>query len=743
MRSDGASFAGELEVRFADGVREAGLYTRVNGKPLIVIDAKAESNAAMRSTVIHELVHFVENKEGYKALADYVMKTARPEKKEAIRKEYVDYYAENKIDYTEADLESEVVASLVGERLQSEKFLKRYAEKDASVLKKAQSFIKELKATLKDKNRDKDAEAITAAIGLRFDRALAGGETRAAGETVKKYQPPTKQQVAEWEKPITIQDVETLRSIGRKSINEFTSEDIEKAQKWSHKFYKELGVKSPFFRAWFGEWRAFDHANAEEVNTKADARKEVVNSDTKWIIQTSKKVHKETSHHSGKSEVNAVKYLPYIDDITQKAVLFDSVISDKDNPNSLMFHTMYAYTEVMGYPALLKLKVEELFYYNNDSSGEITRDYILQNIEEESISKRNRLSRSNHSDKNSSVISISDLYDLVKTYDKDFVPAPEVSEHVLNDDGTPKVFYHGTRNQFTTFELQDKPKYGRALGDGFYFTPDYDKAFKFANGLFSKGQDRGGIIMPVYLRMQNPYVIQADADRTKWMNEYRKGDYDGIVDLKNDTHYVENPEQIKSATDNIGTFDKKNPDIRYALKKKKGAESGEAKFDEFFAKAEIKAYEKETRQAQNTAEAFKEGNKILNRKLEESRAETERYKAEAKSLARQIAQDAYEEDAKIFTEKEIDALIGRIGEYSTDKFRDIMNEKDAKISKADKEQFAYDIYVAFHVAAGDKRAKDRIRMFVDRLAHQYLDNVYFVDEGKQHYYKKSIMLTVS
>ena len=184
-RSNGEGFGGELEVRFAQGIKEDGLYTRVNGKPVIVIDAKAESGAAMRSTVIHELVHYVENKQGYKALANYVMKTARPEKKDAIRKEYEDFYKENNIAYTEAELESEVVASLVGERLQSEKFLKRYAEKDASVLKKAQGFIKELKATLKDKNRDKDAEAITADIGLRFDRALAGGETKAAEEGKK------------------------------------------------------------------------------------------------------------------------------------------------------------------------------------------------------------------------------------------------------------------------------------------------------------------------------------------------------------------------------------------------------------------------------------------------------------------------------------------------------------------------------------------------------------------------------
>ena len=62
------------------------------------------------------------------------------------------------------------------------------------------------------------------------------------------------------------------------------------------------------------------------------------------------------------------------------------------------------------------MKVEELFYYNKDRSGEITRDYILQNIEEETLSKRNRLSRSNHSEQVSSTISIAELYNLVKTY---------------------------------------------------------------------------------------------------------------------------------------------------------------------------------------------------------------------------------------------------------------------------------------------------------------------------------------
>ena len=138
------------------------------------------------------------------------------------------------------------------------------------------------------------------------------------------------------------------------------------------------------------------------------------------------------------------------------------------------------------------------------------------------------------------------------------------------------MFYHGTRSNFDEFILQDRLLYGRALGDGFYFTPNYQKAHKFANGLFSKGEDRGGIVMPVYLQMKNPYVIELDADITKWHNEYNKGDYDGIIDLKNQTWYVENSTQIKSATDNIGTFDKTDPNIKHSIKDTSSIESREA-----------------------------------------------------------------------------------------------------------------------------------------------------------------------
>ena len=420
----------------------------------------------------------------------------------------------------------------------------------------------------------------------------------------------------DYSKPITIEDVEVLRSIGRKNINEFSSEDIKKSQKWAHKFYRELGTKSPFFRAWFGDWRAYDEKTRTKViDTKQDNRKSVVNKDTDWKIQTSKQVHKETTHHSGSAEKNAVKYLPYIDDITRNAVLFSSEISDKDNPNSLMFHIMYAYTEVMGYPALLKLKIEELFYHNFTESGELMRDYILQNVEEESVSERNRLSRSNHSNTNSSDISIADLYKLVKTYDKEFKPK-SANPLLLDENHQPKVFYHGTDAEFSVFDIEMAGQnwHGDSrLGKGFYFANTEREALQWTEGTK---------VVKAYLKLENPLDVDAPTpkniakeidkyiankiasfdennsfiskeqyiknlerikdmymnDVSMFINEFKYDDNgkmtDGIREFLSSLHYdgiiskdevvAFYPSQIKSATDNIGTFNEAEEDIYYS-----------------------------------------------------------------------------------------------------------------------------------------------------------------------------------
>ena len=261
-------------------------------------------------------------------------------------------------------------------------------------------------------------------------------------------------EAADYDKPITVADVETLRSIGRKSINDFTSEDIARSEKWAHKFYKELGTKSPFFRAWFGDWRVYDTAEYEPVdirlNTVYKAGKEV-NNDTGKVISWGNTLLSETKNHAKRSNV-APGMLGNISDIIKNAVLSDTTISiptsNKKMANTAFMHTFYSAATVDGNIWIMRLFAEEAL--PNKGGDSFTRAYELKEIE-----KIGEIAEGVHLDKESltqakppiSLHNISDLYGFVKQYDPNFNPVA-VSPALLNSDGTPKVVYHGTNADF-------------------------------------------------------------------------------------------------------------------------------------------------------------------------------------------------------------------------------------------------------------------------------------------------------
>ena len=144
---------------------------------------------------------------------------------------------------------------------------------------------------------------------------------------------------------------------------------------------------------------------------------------------------------------------------------------------------------------------------------------------------------------------------------------------VVDAEGKPLMVYHGG-NDFTVFD-QNTAKEG-----GFYFTPN-----KFAASQFER---KGGKLFEVYLSIQNPKEVSLDEflvydEENNWYehDEDIKADvieqakaegYDGIIvrdvpdaGMISDQWIAFNPEQIKSATENIGTFDRTNPDTRYSV----------------------------------------------------------------------------------------------------------------------------------------------------------------------------------
>ena len=380
---------------------------------------------------------------------------------------------------------------------------------------------------------------------------------------------------SDYEKPITPRDVEAVQSIGRKSINAFTSEEIRKTQKWAHKFYRELGTKSPFFRAWFGDWRAHDNSKTNIVSVPTiDISQAVLEkgdyyiSDTGWTVYAGKTLNDDTRHHSGGNRIN-VKSLNVINTILDNAILLDTVVSEpntnKKSANTAFLHKLYTPITYDGKPYIAVSTVEE--YYNETSSGVSRRAYNLKAIKTEPAGGQLGNNSSSSVPVTDSTISISDLYSLVKTYDKDFTAAHDVSPELLNEDGTPKVFYHGTGANFTVFKSEN----------GTYW---FSESIDYAEAMAEERAGKNGRVGAFYLDMKNPYRAKlppgqfTDPGYEKPIIEKAKsGGYDGVIiendtdsDIEAETFYVVfSPNQIKSATDNIGTFDRGNNDTRYSI----------------------------------------------------------------------------------------------------------------------------------------------------------------------------------
>lgn len=100
---------------------------------------------------------------------------------------------------------------------------------------------------------------------------------------------------------------------------------------------------------------------------------------------------------------------------------------------------------------MLKLYVEEMNNPNYVNTNK--RSYQLQYIEKAPTASVRVQGNTSISLTNtvSAVKTVSDLYALVKQYDSKFDPKP-VNSILLNEDGTPKVFYHGTNKHFTEFK---------------------------------------------------------------------------------------------------------------------------------------------------------------------------------------------------------------------------------------------------------------------------------------------------
>jgi len=161
---------------------------------------------------------------------------------------------------------------------------------------------------------------------------------------------------------------------------------------------------------------------------------------------------------------------------------------------------------------------------------------------------------------------------------------------VVDPQGRPLVVYHGgfdvARSRPPVFRKARRSGYG----SGIYFTPERERAESYA-------KEGGGVVGAYYLRVRNPFVInqsnlehplvgaltalgweRAKAAKYVEREEERHGylgealeraatarGHDGLF-VYYPQHVLSeivvfDPRQIKSATDNVGSFDPRNPSV--------------------------------------------------------------------------------------------------------------------------------------------------------------------------------------
>lgn len=130
------------------------------------------------------------------------------------------------------------------------------------------------------------------------------------------------------------------------------------------------------------------------------------------------------------------------------------------------------------------------------------------------------------------------------------------ASQVLDENGEPKVVYHGTASEFNEF----KQGHG-ILGDGIYLTDSFDTADVYAN---IRGEN--GFVLPLFVNIRNAFKTTGNVSRDEVVEATTSGKYQGIVHQFENQEYIValEPNQVKMADGNKGTFNSESSDIRFS-----------------------------------------------------------------------------------------------------------------------------------------------------------------------------------
>ena len=459
----------------------------------IVINSDAENISRFVAT--HEFSHRLKqiSPERWNSYQSYVIDKLKTDGR------YYDVFERKAAAYQsreDAIIDEEIAADYIGELFENETELSEFIRKDV----KEASRVRNLWYNILDKlgllDEKKKAQRLWASA-YREGMSNKGMENRT--NYLKKSQ--TGARINDKEYTINQDDIDKILSLRKKtSINDFTSEEIQAAEIIAKKFYAEMKEKSPFFRAWFGDWRAHDKTPIKVVRFNPSATlpgSHITNKDTNIKAHLGSRLKSETRTHAKGKQNESVRLMliENSEEAFKNAILLDTKTSTTGGNkmrNTLFMHDFYGIFEVTGTKYLYKIFVEE---FENNSKIE-RRGYEIKDIKIKPMTS-NGLSASAASPQAvniGSIKSVADLFNFVKRYISDFNPS-SVNPDLLNENGTPIVLYHQAETEIDIFDTRHK---GAGTRDeetpfGIFLKPTADDI-----GLKGKHQ------MALYTNIRNP-----------------------------------------------------------------------------------------------------------------------------------------------------------------------------------------------------------------------------------------------
>ena len=597
----------------------------------------------------HEVAHITEGTRAYRELELALEEIAKDPKAPAALKAKIGDVAQRQIEIGERYksqmknmspeqqaylIRTELNADLVGILLGDEYFIEKLAQRDASLVEKIFNKIKSLNK--KSASVDRESAKYLSKLVNKFGRAInksqggvkisqLGREDEEQGAEVDEVRYSKTGSNGEFSKA----DLETIKQ----SISDVVDVAVSNKGKINEKYNQKQLSEVP---------DSLSQMIALATDGEIDISKKIVaiHGDYLWH---------EFDRHTKESDEQARHQIAFTKEQFKEAIvaiyspdMVECVFATSDNPTQQRSFAYakksdngyYVAVEVVGgkrnpnIVPIMILQFDEIKWKNMIDSGKTLgelfyeNDEELKNVLDIDFNKKNRVTAAQfasseaiantlRSPRSNNIIS--ENSEKINTFDKkidderksisksadvtqskqfirffgDWQNNPQDASKVVNADGTPRVVYHGSNQEFSVFDLQMSGKNFGEASQGFFFFTNKKSAYpNSASDYAENASKKEGkpTIYECYLSIKKPLRLDSkgyydtisyfDSNYDKIYEQYFWSDCDGVIIENSDKsaddgvlYLVDDSTQVKSATDNIGTFDGDNPDIRYSKSK--------------------------------------------------------------------------------------------------------------------------------------------------------------------------------